>query len=200
MGARFIKKSDGNFYMRLDGNTTQVKFAAVAEAGNTYTFSVDGTVRVTKSQNGYTTSVDPVPSGLNLNNNGFTGTETTITYSRTTPGVDDYLLSFTSSGPGTAFYLGGESLTWGGYAYPGDGYLNNAFNLGVKDGGSWKNVGNTFIKDNGVWKECEGIWVKQGGAWEQFFANYGYSSWICMLEGTDDAIDFCVQVFAVAEN
>ena len=75
MGARFIKKSDGNFYMRLDGNTTKVKFAAVAEAGFTYTFSVDGTVRVTKSQNGYTTSVDPVPSGLNLNNNGFTGTE-----------------------------------------------------------------------------------------------------------------------------
>lgn len=200
MGARFIRKSDGNFYMRLDGNTTQVKFAAAAESSYTYTFSVDGTVRVTKSQDGYTTSVDPVPTGLNLNNNGFTGTETTITYSRTTPGVDDYLLSFTSSGPGTAFYLGGESLTWGGYAYPGDGYLNNAFNLGVKDGGSWKNVGNTFIKDNGVWKECEGIWVKQGGAWEQFFANYGNSSWICMLEQTDDAIDFCVQVFAVAEN
>ena len=197
MGARFIRKSDGNFYMRLDGNTTQVKFAAAAESSYTYTFSVDGTVRVTKSQNGYTTSVDPVPSGLNLNNNGFTGTETTITYSRTTPGVDDYLLSFTSSGPGTAFYLGGESLTWGGYAYPGDGYLNNAFNLGVKDGGSWKNVGNTFIKDNGVWKECEGIWVKQGGAWEQFFANYGNSSWICMLEQTDDAIDCCVQVIAL---
>ena len=201
MGARFIKKSDGNFYMRLDGNTTQVKFAAVSEAGNTYDFSVGGTLRVEKiySDNGiyYTSSASPIPSGGNSGDSRFLGTETTITYSRTTPGVDDYLLSFTASGSGTAFYLGGESLTWGGYAYPGDGYLNNAFNLGVKDGGSWENVGNVFIKDNGVWKECEGIWIKNNGSWGQVFANYGNSSWICMLEGTDDAIDFCVQVIAV---
>jgi len=208
MSARFIKKSDGNFYMRLDENTTQVKFAAVSRAGNTYTLSVDGTVRVTKPNSDiggftyYTSSASPVPvppSGApsaNENNSRFPGSETTITYSRTTPGVNDYLLSFTSNGSG-AFHLGGQSLTWGDYAYPGDGYLNNAFNLGVKDGGSWKNVGNTFIKDNGVWKECESIWIKQGGSWKQFFANYGNSSWICVLEGNDDAIDFCVQVIAI---
>ena len=205
MGARFIKKSDGNFYMRLDGNTTQVKFAAVSESSNTYTFSVAGTQRVSKpnddgSTTYYTSSASPTPSGATLDDDAsrFPGAETTVTYSRTPGGVDDYLLSFTAGPtPGTAFYLGGESLTWGGYAYPGDGYLNNAFNLGVKDGGSWKNVGSTFIKDNGVWKECEGIWVKQGGSWKQFFANYGNSSWICMLERTDDAIDFCVQVIAL---
>lgn len=202
MGARFIKKSNGNFYMRLDGNTTQVKFAAVSEAGYTYTFSVDGTVRVSKTNSDgdityYTTDASPIPSGGTQNNNRFPGVGTTITYSRTTPGVNDYLLSFTANESGTAFYLGGESLTWGGYAYPGDGYLNNSFALGVKDGGSWKNVGNLFIKDNGVWKECESGWIKNNGSWEQFFGNYGNSSWICMLEDTDDAIDFCVQVIAV---
>jgi len=199
MAASFIKKSDGNFYMRLDGNTTQVKFAAVSESGNTYTFSVAGTQRVSKPNNDFgaaysTSSALPFPLGAILDNSRFPGAEIIVTYSRTIPGINDYLLSFTSAGPGTVFYLGGESLTWGGYAYPGDGYLTNDFNFGVKDGGSWKNVGSTFIKDNGVWKECEGIWIKQGGLWKQFFANYGNSSWICMLESDDDAIDFCVQV------
>ena len=201
MGARFIKKSDGNFYMRLDENTTQVKFAAVSAAANTYTFSVAGTQRVSKPTDDlevtyYTSSASPIPNGGTLNNSRFPGAETTITYSRTVPATDDYLLSFTSDdeNQATEFYLGGESLTWGGYAYPGEG---NTFNFGVKDGGNWKNIGNLFIKDSGVWKECEGAWIKDGGIWKQFFGNNGNSSWICMLEDTDDAIDFCVQVIAL---
>lgn len=188
--------------MRLDENTTQVKFAAVSEASARYTFSVAGAQVVSKpnSDNNityYTSSASPNPTG-NENNNRFPGSETIITYPRTTPGIDDYLLSFTSTESTTAFYLGGESLTWGGYAYPGSGYLNNTFNLGVKDEGSWKNVSNTFIKDSGIWRDCESIWIKQGGLWNQIFANYGNSSWICMLEQIDDSIDFCVQV--IAEN
>lgn len=212
MGARFIKKSDGNFYMRLDGNTTQVKFAAASDAGNTYTFSVNGTQRVSKPSNNrdkfYTSSASPIPAGGTLNDTFFPGSETTITYAGA--GVRDYLLSFTSSGAsGTQMYLGGSALSWGGYAYPGSGYLNNAFNLGVKSGGSWNAVGTLWVKTSvgevgpfpsgydPPWKEVLAQYIKTGGAWKQTYANYGNSSWICMLEGNDDAIDFCVQVIAL---
>jgi hypothetical protein len=194
MAASFIKKSDGNYYLRLTGDTTSVIFAAVANAGNTYTFSVNGSVVVSKpngnSSTFYSSSADPVPSGGSLNNGFFPGSETIYTY----PGPGDYSLSFISSGPGTQFYLGGTSLTWGGYAYPGDGYISNPLAVGVKNSGTWSNAGNIFIKNGGSWKEVQTGWIKRNGIWTKFFQNYGNSSWINMLEGTDDAIDFGVQV------
>ena len=326
MAASFIKKSDGNYYLRLTDNTTLVKFAAVSHAGNTYTFSVDGSVVVSKpydnSSTFYSSSATPVPEdpGRSLDNGFFPGSETNYTYSGS--GTRDYLLSFTSSGPGTQFYLGGASLTWGGYAYPGSGYISNPVAVGVKtplsirntgtlthifdndtntntlfngtgatfvnqnpnapdgvpcdsnnfnysqkyytvywntafpnsnytlnitildnqsasgdhDGfinlcsiankttssfdiqfyasnvnaisyvrsfsasasyeSSWSNAGNIFIKNGGSWKEVQTAWIKRNGSWAKFFQNYGNSSWINMLEGTDDAIDFGVQVIA----
>lgn len=200
MAANFILKNDGNYYMRLTDSTTSVKFAAVSEAGNTYTFSVAGTTRVSKPNDDanvtyYTSSASPVPAGGTLNNSRFPGAETTYTYSGS--GTRDYLLSFTSSGPGTQFYLGGSSLTWGGFAYPGSGYISNPVAVGVKQSGSWKNAGNIFVKQSGTWREVTNGYVKQGGVWKKFYQNFGNSSWINMLEGIDDAIDFGIQVIAL---
>lgn len=198
MTASFIKKNDGNFYMRLTGDTTSVKFGAVSNAGNTYTFSVAGSVVVSKPDSDpfdvtyYTSSVDPVPAGGTLDDGRFPGAESLYSYAGS--GTRDYLLSFTSSGGGTAFYLGGASLSWGGYAYPGDGYITNPLAAGVKVSGSWRNAGNIFVKQSGTWKEVITAWVKQGGTWRKFYQNFGNSSWINMLENTDDAIDFGVQV------
>jgi hypothetical protein len=199
MAATFIEKNDGNYYMRLTDSTTLVKFAAVSNAGNTYTFSVGGTQRVSKpNADGpttyYSSSVNPVPAGGTLNTGRFPGAETTYTFSGS--GTRDYLLSFTSSGPGTQFYLGGASLTWGDFAYPGSGYISNPIAVGVKQSGSWKNAGNIFVKQSGTWKEVTNAYIKQGGVWKQYYQNFGNSSWINMLELTDDAIDFGVQVIA----
>lgn len=199
MAATFIEKNDGNYYMRLTDSTTSVKFAAVSEAGNTYTFSVGGTQRVSKPNSDdttyYSSSANPVPAGGTLNNERFPGAETTYTFSGS--GTRDYLLSFTSSGGGTQFYLGGASLTWGGFAYPGSGYISNSIAVGVKQSGSWKNAGNIFVKQSGTWREVTNAYIKQGGVWEKYYQNFGNSSWINMLEGTDDAIDFGVQVIAL---
>ena len=207
MAATFIEKNDGNFYMRLTDSTTSVKFAAASQAGNTYTFSVDGTQRVSKPNSDgedgapeggftyYSSSANPVPAGGILDNGRFPGAETTYTFSGS--GTRDYLLSFTSSGPGTQFYLGGSSLTFGGFAYPGSGYISNPITIGVKQSGSWKNAGSVFVKQSGTWREVTDAYIKQGGVWKKFYQNFGNSSWICMLENTDDAIDFCVQVIAL---
>jgi len=199
MAATFIEKNDGNYYMRLTDSTTSVKFAAVSVSGNTYTFSVDGTQRVSKPNSDgttyYSSSANPVPAGGTLNSGRFPGAETTYTFSGS--GTRDYLLSFTSSGPGTQFYLGGASLTWGDFAYPGSGYISNPIAVGVKQSGSWKNAGNIFVKESGTWREVTNAYIKQGGVWEKYYQNFGNSSWINMLEGTDDAIDFGVQVIAL---
>ena len=199
MAATFIEKNDGNYYMRLTDSTTSVKFAAVSESGNTYTFSVDGTQRVSKPNSDgttyYSSSANPVPAGGTLNSGRFPGAETTYTFSGS--GTRDYLLSFTSSGPGTQFYLGGASLTWGDFAYPGSGYISNPIAVGVKQSGSWKNAGNIFVKQSGTWREVTNAYIKQGGVWEKYYQNFGNSSWINMLEGLDDAIDFGVQVIAL---
>ena len=199
MAATFIEKNDGNYYMRLTDSTTLVKFAAVSNAGNTYTFSVGGTQRVSKPNSDgttyYSSSANPVPAGGTLNSGRFPGAETTYTFSGS--GTRDYLLSFTSSGPGTQFYLGGTSLTWGGFAYPGSGYISNPIAVGVKQSGSWKNAGNIFVKQSGTWREVTNAYIKQGGVWKQYYQNFGNSSWINMLEGLDDAIDFGVQVIAL---
>lgn len=199
MAATFIEKNDGNYYMRLTDSTTLVKFAAVSEAGNTYTFSVDGTQRVSKPNSDgttyYSSSANPVPAGGTLNSGRFPGAETTYTFSGS--GTRDYLLSFTPSGGGTQFYLGGTSLTWGDFAYPGSGYISNPIAVGVKQSGSWKNAGNIFVKQSGTWREVTNAYIKQGGVWKKYYQNFGNSSWINMLEGTDDAIDFGVQVIAL---
>ena len=205
MAATFIEKNDGNYYMRLTDSTTSVKFATVSSAGNTYTFSVGGTQRVSKPNDDgtttyYSSSANPVPEFPNLgtlNNGRFPGAETTYTFSLNGSGTRDYLLSFTSSGPGTQFYLGGTSLTWGGFAYPGSGYISNPIAVGVKQSGSWKNAGNIFVKQSGTWREVTNAYIKQGGVWGKYYQNFGNSSWINMLEGLDDAIDFGVQVIAL---
>ena len=210
MAATFILKNDENYYMRLTGNTTSVKFAAVSQAGNTYTFSVGETEYVSKPNGDggegapevgftyYTSSANPVPSDGILDDSRFPGAETIYdTFSGS--GTRDYLLTFTSSDPesGTKFYLGGESLTWGDFAYPGSGYIANPIAVGVKQSGSWKNAGNIFVKQSGTWREVTNAYIKQGGVWKKYYQNFGNSSWINMLEGTDDAIDFGVQVFAL---
>jgi hypothetical protein len=203
MAASFIKKSDGNYYLRLTGFTNYVKFAAVSKAGNVYTFFINGTAYVSKPKDDegathYTSSASPIPSGGVLADNRFPGTETLHFFSGS--GTRDYLLSFTSSPvPGTRFYLGGEALTWGGYAWPGDGYIENNIGVGVKTGGSWKNAGNLFLKTLDEWKEVATGWIKVSGVWRKFYQNYGNSSWINMLEGTDDAIDFGIKVVPPTE-
>ena len=163
MAATFIEKNDENYYMRLTDSTTSVKFAAVSESGNTYTFSVGGIQRVSKPNSDgptyYSSSANPVPAGGILNNGRFPGAETTYTFSGS--GTRDYLLSFTSSGGGTQFYLGGVSLTWGDFAYPGSGYISNPIAIGVKQSGSWKNAGNIFVKQSGTWKEGTNAYIKQ---------------------------------------
>jgi hypothetical protein len=95
--------------------------------------------------------------------------------------------------------LGGASLNWGVdlYAYPGSGYVSNPVALGVKGGGVWKNSYNIYTKYNSAWKECITGWIKVAGTWQKFYQNYGNSSWINMIEGTDDAIDFAIQVIAL---
>jgi len=95
--------------------------------------------------------------------------------------------------------LGGASLNWGAdlYAYPGSGYVSNPVALGVKGSGVWKNSYNIYTKYNGAWKECLTGWIKVAGTWRKFYQNYGNSSWINMLENTDDAIDFAIQVIAL---
>lgn len=136
MAASFIKKNDGNYYLRLTENTTSVKFAAVSQAGNTYNFYINGTLYISKPyiEDGiayYTSSASPVPAGGNLDDGRFPGTETAHYFSGS--GTRDYYLSFDSSPtPGTFFALGGEALYWGGYAYPGDGYVQNSLAVGIK--------------------------------------------------------------------
>jgi hypothetical protein len=207
MAATFIEKNDGNYYMRLTDSTTSVKFAAVSNAGNSYTFSVDGIQRVSKPNGDggvgapeggftyYSSSANPVPSGGILDDSRFPGTETAHTFSGS--GTRDYLLSFTSSGPGTQFYLGGTALSFGGFAYPGSGYISNPISVGIKQSGSWKNAGNIFVKQSGTWREVTNTYIKQGGVWKKYYQNFGNSSWINMLEDIDDAIDFGVQVIAL---
>ena len=198
MAASFIKKSDGSYYLRLTGFTNDIIFSAVSESGNTYTFSVGGTQYVSKpsddgSNTYYTSSASPIPSGGILDNSRFPGTETLRFFSGS--GTRDYILSFSAvPTPWTRFYLGGEALTWGGYAYPGDGYISNSIGVGVKTGGSWKNSGNIFLKYVNEWKEIATGWIKVNGVWKKFYQNFGNSSWINMLEGVDDAIDFGVKV------
>lgn len=339
MAATFIKKNDENYYMRLTGSTTYVKFAAISQAGNTYTFSVGGTQRVSKPNGDggdgapvggytyYTSSANPVPNGGILDDTRFPGAED-LWFFPEPETTRDYLLSFTVDPPQpvpeTQFYLGGASLTWGDFAYPGSGYISNPLAVGVKtpltirntgtlthifdndtntntlfdgtgatfenknpnapdgvpcdsnnfnysqkyyrvywntafpnssytlnisildnqsasgdhDGfinlcsianktassfdiqfveteddnsisyvrsfsasasyeSSWSNAGNIFIKNSGSWKEVQTAWIKRNGSWTKFFQNYGNSSWINMLENTDDAIDFGVQVIAL---
>jgi hypothetical protein len=204
MAASFIKKSDGDFYLRLTGDTTQVKFAAVSEAGNTYKFNVAGYTRIHKFRSDvggvpypYTESANPPPNGGTkvAPQDFFIGAEELVDYPGS--GTRDFLLSYEAFGEGeTNFYLGGESLSWGNnlYAYPGSGYLSNSLAVGVKQNESWKNAGNMFIKYNGSWREITNAYIKQGGGWKKYFQNFGNSSWINMLELTDDAIDFAVQV------
>lgn len=201
MAASFIKKSNGSFYLRLTGDTESVMFSAVSQAGYGYTFSVDGVVRVSKPYNDnevlyYTQNANPIPAGGNLDNGRFPGTEIEVSYPGS--GIRDYILSFSAfPGSGTQFYLGGAPLTWGGYAYPGDGYIENSLAVGIKTGGVWKNAGNIFIKHNGSWREVTNAYVKHNGSWRKFYQNFGNSSWINMLENIDDAIDFGVYVIAL---
>ena len=141
----------------------------------------------------------PIPAGAVLTTQ-FGGVEIAYTFSGS--GIRDYLLSYstqtTQGNPGSGrFWLGGEALVFGGYAYPGSGYINLPIAVGVKNNGVWKSSGNIFVKNNNVWKECETMYVKRAGTWKQVYKNYNNSSWLNILEGVDDAIDFGVQVIAL---
>lgn len=213
MAASFVKKSNNLFYLRLTGNTNLVNFAAISQASNTYNLYIQGsdsgTVTISKPYNDnggtyYTLSANPIPDGGNLDNGRFPGTEQLYSYSGY--GTREYQVTgYNQNGTeyvydgstGGTMCLGGTSLSWGGYAYPGDGYISNPLAVGVKVGGSWRNAGTMFIRQSGVWKEIINAYVKQGGTWRKFYQNFGNSSWINMVELTDDAIDFGVQVIPV---
>jgi len=246
MAASFVLKSDNNFYLRLTGNTSMINFAAVSEAGNTYSFNIadpfagpGGTFAISKpnSDNGIgvcgTSNANPSPGGT-VDNSRFPGCFDLV-YEQQITGYDDggnpfyenvlvavNLITYTFPGSGLREYLvtgnnqngtpynynasagglmclGGSSLNWGSnlYAYPGSGYVSNPVALGVKGGGAWKNSYNIYTKYNGAWKECLTGWIKVAGTWRKFYQNYGNSSWINMLENTDDAIDFAIQVIAL---
>lgn len=156
MGAYFTKINT-NYYMRLTGSTTQVKFACVSNAGNIYNLLIDGVIRVQKiSNNGatfYTASANPKPPSGTENISIFSGAETTFSYPGS--GTRDYLLSVQSSPtPGTTFYLGGESLNWGTglYAYPGSGSSVQAKGIGIKT---------NVVGVGATWKNSQSLWIKR---------------------------------------
>jgi hypothetical protein len=214
MAASFIQKSNGQFYLRLTGNTTTVKFAAVANAGNTYSFYIygsdSGTIAISKpfpnNETYYSASANPVPNG-GYYTESFSGAETAYTFSGS--GTRDYLIvgygvdyngngtEYTYNNDNALMCLGGATLSWGSYAYPGDGYISLPISAGVKNGGVWNSAYNIFVKNGGVWKECQTAWIKQGGTWKKFYQNFGNSSWINMLELLDDPIDFAIQVIEI---
>ena len=99
MAAFFIRKSDNLHYLRLTGNTTTVKFAAVKEALNSYQLDilrpviagVGGTISITANSttNVHTSSADPPPSGSTLNQGAFTNVETSFVF-ESGPTTRDY--------------------------------------------------------------------------------------------------------------
>ena len=215
MAASFVKKSNGQFYLRLTGNTSTVNFAAASEAGNTYAFYIarpvgDGdTITISKpnSDNGVfaTSNANPSPGG-NIDDSRFPGC--LVDYNFSGSGLREYLVTGNNQNGtpydanatyGGLMCLGGASLNWGAdlYAYPGSGYVSNPVALGIKDAGAWKNSYNIYTKNNDAWRECLTGWIKVAGTWQKFYQNYGNSSWINMLENTDDAIDFAIQVIAI---
>ena len=183
MAASFIKKNNGLFYLRLTGTTDLVTFNTAIDAGYSYNFYIygsdSGTITVSSGGGGVGISYGFSGSGLReYQVRGFNGNGTEYLYNT----QDNLML------------LGGESPGWGGYAHPGPGFVQNPIAIGIKYNGTWENVGNAFIKNNGSWKEIQTVWVKNNGSWGKYFQNYGNSSWINMLEGTDDALDFAMQV------
>ena len=107
MAAFFIKKNDGNFYMRLTENTQSIYFSAVSSAGNRYTFSVqnpqnpDEPYVISKPYDDaggvyYTTYADPKPagSGPDPSDSRFPGAE--ISYSYPGSGIRDYTTTTTT--------------------------------------------------------------------------------------------------------
>ncbi len=108
MAAFFIRKSDNLHYLRLTGNTTTVKFAAVKEAVNSYQLDilrpvgVGGTISITANStpnNAYihTSSAVPIPNGSTLNQGEFTNVETSFVF-ESGPTTRDYRVRGYSSG------------------------------------------------------------------------------------------------------
>ena len=205
MAASFIKKSDGNFYLRLTNNTTNVRFGAVSEANATFKFYINGNLIVDKAlpdsgSTYYTQSATPIPNNgvLDSTASRYPGAETTYTFPGS--GIRDDLLSYTTSVTGVNnFYLGGTLLTWGTnlYSYPGSGYLETNFGVGVKVNGNWNNADVVYVKDNNIWKQCAKMFIKQDGIWKQENQSNGDSLWINVLTGIDDAIDLAVIVIGL---
>jgi hypothetical protein len=196
MAASFIKKSDGNFYLRLTGDTRFVKFAAASNASRTYVFKVhipsqggypERVISINKSlpdgQNyrntiNYTISANPNPGGTLVSpENGFSGAEEPVDFPGS--GTRYFLLSFTDNtnvNDQHTFYLGGEFIVSNYpdrviYAYPGSTYLSNSLDVRVKNDGYWKSVKNMFIKYNGSWREVGDAYIKQG--WFEDWREYG---------------------------
>jgi hypothetical protein len=225
MAASFVKNSNNKFYLRLTGNTTKVNFAGVFEAGNWYYLYIarpagDGdTITLGKEarERDYSlfasTNANPRPPGALLwGNSKFVGCFDSVgnvrTYTFSGSGLREYLVTGKNqngtpydynASAGGLMCLGGELLNFSSnlYAYPGSGYISNPIPLKIKNAGVWKNSYNIYTKNNGVWKECITGWIKVDGTWQKFYQNYRNSSWINMVEGTDDAIDFGIQVIAL---
>lgn len=101
MAAFFIRKSDNLHYLRLTGNTTTVKFAAVKEAINSYqldilrpvevggTISITATTTTNVTTNVHTSSAVPIPNGSTLNGGVFTNVETQFVF-ESGPTTRDY--------------------------------------------------------------------------------------------------------------
>ena len=100
MAAFFIRKSDNLHYLRLTGNTTTVKFAAVKEALNPYQLDilrpvgVGGTISITATYSNtittvHTSSAVPIPNGSTLNQGVFTNVETSFVF-ESGPTTRDY--------------------------------------------------------------------------------------------------------------
>ena len=136
MAAFFIRKSDNLHYLRLTGNTTTVKFAAVKEAVNSYQLDilrpvgVGGTISITATttSNVHTSSAVPIPNGSTLNQGVFTNVETSFVF-ESGPTTRDYQVRGFSTNPVIEYNYNQDAAinTSVGCTH----YFNNEYNLDV---------------------------------------------------------------------
>lgn len=190
MAADFIEQ-DGNIYLRLTGNTTQVSFNAESSSAYTYTMTFAGLQLISK--NG---GVDD-PSYVGINQVITAGGSGIRYYLVTAEGNDgNTTFQYTTTNTSNFLCLGNTVLEFqnGVIAYPGVAKNKNLF---VKSSGNWKPSRNIFVKYQNAWRQCEKVWIKLGGVWKESYVSNS-SDWVNVLEFYDDTLDFAVQV--VAQN
>lgn len=222
MGARFIKKNDGNMFLRIDGGTNQVQFAAASSASNIYNLYIYGLCTISKpysdadiggggQTSNFPYSVFDVYDERYMINNDPNSPLVSSVFN-VTSGTDYYIEGASNTGryytiqqggsvsnPGI-LALGGEflsELTTPIAAFPGSGTGIQPKYVKIKTGGNWKNAFGYYVKYNGEWKEVRNAYIKSGGSWRQYHLSNENSQYINLIEGTDDAIDFCVYVYAL---